>query len=194
MDFNLSIGEKVKTSFMYLSGKEDNFRYTETEILQVLELPYEGDELVMLIFLPKAGSLKATEDALTFTKNNELKTGLVKEKVEVYLPKFKFANKYFMTKDLKQMGMPLAFSDAADFSGITGRKDLYISDVIHQAFIDVNEEGTEAAAATAVVMARAMFKPAEPKIFKADRPFIFLIEEKTTGNILFIGRVSDPTT
>ena len=95
-----------------------------------------------------------------------------------------------MAEDLAAMGMPTAFSDNADFSGMTGIRDLYISQVIHQAFVEVNEEGTEAAAATAVVMDKIAMVP---NIFKADHPFIFIIQEKETGNILFMGRVNDPT-
>ncbi|MDD5087003.1 MAG: serpin family protein [Candidatus Nanoarchaeia archaeon] len=125
-------------------------------------------------------------------KLNELKGMLHKTQVDVYMPKFKFETKYFMADDLKQMGMPTAFDiKAADFSGMTGIADLYISKVIHQAFVEVNEEGTEAAAATGVVMT---FKSAiRSDIFRADHPFIFIIQQKNTGNILFMGRVTDPT-
>jgi serpin B len=100
-----------------------------------------------------------------------------------------------MAKTLGEMGMPTAFSESADFSGMTGGKDLMISKVIHQAFVEVNEEGTEAAAATAVIMElTSAGGGGEPKIpvFNADHPFIFVIQEKETGNILFLGRVSDP--
>ena len=100
-----------------------------------------------------------------------------------------------MAQDLASMGMPTAFnSDAADFSGMTGKKDLSISQVIHQAFIDVNEQGTEAAAATAAVVGTsAIYNPNGPKVFRADHPFMFIIEQKATGNILFIGKVTDPS-
>jgi serpin B len=91
------------------------------------------------------------------------------------------------------MGMPLAFSPIADFSGMTGKRDLCISEVIHQAFINVDEKGTEAAAATAVVMKMtAIRNPTEPKIFNADHPFIFLIKDNTTGSILFMGKIMKP--
>jgi serpin B len=99
-----------------------------------------------------------------------------------------------MTEDLKAMGMPTAFGLGADFSGMDGKKDLFISEVIHQAFVEVNEEGTEAAAATGVVMMLGALPGEETKIpvFRADHPFIFLIQEKNSGNILFIGRVVNP--
>jgi serpin B len=117
----------------------------------------------------------------------------------VYIPKFKFETKYFMAEDLKGMGMPTAFTlgidfgGEADFSGMTGNKRLNIDEVIHQAFVEVNEEGTEAAAATAVVMQSSTIMPRPTPIFKADHPFIFVIQEKETGDILFLGRVTNPT-
>ena len=116
------------------------------------------------------------------------------EQVNIYVPKFKFETKCFMAQDLKEMGVLTAFGGGADFSGMTGTRDLFISEVIHQAFVDVNEEGTEAAAATAVIMRTSMVREPEPvKVFKADHPFIFIIQDRETGNILFMGRVSDPS-
>ncbi|MBD3252855.1 serpin family protein, partial [Candidatus Pacearchaeota archaeon] len=108
----------------------------------------------------------------------------------VYLPKFEFDTKYFMKDTLSELGMSTAFSSNADFSGMTGNRDLFISFVIHQAYVMVDEKGTEAAAATAVGMELTAVEPR--KIFRADHPFIFIIQEKETGNILFLGRVVDP--
>jgi serpin B len=178
---------------MSLSGEKARFNYAETENLQMLELPYDGEELSMLILLPKGDGLKSLEDSLDAERLAALKSGMTHEQVDVHLPKFKFETKYFMADTLKQMGMPTAFSGDADFSGMTGKKDLFISEVIHQAFVEVNEEGTEAAAATAVIMKLTAVSPESAKTFRADHPFIFLIQEKSTGNILFMGRVSDPT-
>ena len=110
---------------------------------------------------------------------------------EIYLPKFEFDTKYTLNENLKALGMPTAFSSKADFSGMDGRKDLFISQVIHQAYVKVDEKGTEAAAATAVGLGATAARPT--KIFIADHPFIFIIQEKETGNILFMGRVIDPT-
>ena len=109
--------------------------------------------------------------------------------VRVFLPRFKLTGEFDLPKTLKAMGMVAAFEDA-DFSGMTGRADLFISEVVHKAFVDVNEEGTEAAAATAVVMSKGVV--AAP-LFYADHPFIFLIRENSTGSLLFLGRVVDPT-
>jgi len=192
LDFKISLKDTVKVEMMKMFDK--SLYYAETEQLQVLELPYEGKELSMLIILPKDISLETVEASLNSREVADLINMLAKENVDVYLPKFKLAAKYSLAGTLAQMGMPTAFKDA-DFSGMTGKRDLCISEVIHQAFADVNEEGTEAAAATAVKMYFQSVDIAEtkPKIFKADHPFIFLIHENETGNILFLGRVSDPT-
>jgi serpin B len=110
--------------------------------------------------------------------------------VNVFLPRFKFETKYFMKDDLMEMGMPTAFSSSADFSGIVEAGGLFIDKVIHQAFIEVNEEGTEAAAATGVSMIESA---PIVETFRADHPFIFLIRDRITGTILFMGRVMDPS-
>jgi serpin B len=111
----------------------------------------------------------------------------------VYLPKFTLETKYTMRQTLEEMGMRTAFGDA-DFSGMDGTRYLYIQEIIHQAYVDVNEEGTKAAAATAVVMWGKGAAPAEDPVpvFRADHPFIFLIQDNTSGNILFMGRVENP--
>lgn len=193
-DFKVSEGEVVRAEMMQRTDEEAEFNYFQNEQLQVLELPYQGEELSMLIFLPKENDINALGNDLTVEKIEEWKEGLREQRVKVYLPKFKFETKYFMKEDLSDMGMPSAFSNLADFSGMTGRKDLFISEVIHQAFIDVNEEGTEAAAATAVVMELLTAGPGpEIPIFHADHPFIFMIQQKDSGNILFLGRVMNPT-
>lgn len=193
-EFMVGPANKIKAKMMRLTDEETRLNYAETDKLQILELPYEGNELSMLILLPKEDNLKAVEESLSFEKLSEWKNLLGFKKVKVYLPKFKFETKYFMKEDLAAMGMPTAFSMVADFSGMTGEKDLLISEVIHQAFVDVNEEGTEAAAATAVAMIAnsIALEPKQIRIFKADHPFIFIIQDKETGGILFIGRVSNP--
>lgn len=190
-DFRASPGNTVKVQMMRLTGDDAKFNYTETEDLQVLEMPYAGKELSMIVLLPKGDDLGGLENSISAEKLAEWKAGLREQRVDVYMPKFKFETKYFMARDLKEMGMPTAFSDDADFSGMTGKKDLKIDEVIHQAFVEVNEEGTEAAAATGVVMTKIISVPLIP-IFRADHPFIFIIQQKETGNILFLGRVSNP--
>ena len=190
-DFRTSPVNTIKVKTMQLFAKE--LYYAETDKLQVLELPYEGKELSMFIILPKDNDLGAMEESLSSKGLSDLEGMLSREEVDVYLPKFKFETEYSMSADLAAMGMPTAFGENADFSGMTGKRDLYISQVIHKAFVDVNEEGTEAAAATAVSMGMTSIAERKiKKVFKADHPFIFLIHDNKTGNILFVGRVSNP--
>ena len=188
-DFKVSPEKTVKVQMMSLTGDKAKFNYAETEQLQILEMPYEGDELSMLVILPRE-NLESIEDSINKEKLDELKGMLHEREVNVYMPKFKFETKYFMKEDLKEMGMPTAFSMDADLSGMTGNMDLFIDKVIHQAFVEVNEEGTEAAAATAVIGTLNGIE--KSNIFRADHPFMFIIQQKATGNILFMGRVVDP--
>jgi len=187
-DFRKSPDETVRVDMMSLRGKEAEFNYAETDELQILEMPYDDEELSMIIMLPKEDF---AEIDLDVEKLKLFKGMLSERRVDVYLPKFKFETKYFMAKNLIEMGMPTAFSMNADFSGMNGKGNLYISSVIHQAFVDVNEEGTEAAAATAVVVTEMSAEPSHPT-FYADHPFVFMIQEKETGAILFMGKVVDP--
>ena len=117
-----------------------------------------------------------------------------KDEVKVYLPKFKTTSQFEMSRTLRTLGMKSAFTGAADFSGMTGDRDLFISAVIHKAFVDVNEEGTEAAAATGVIMKRsaAPIREKEPPVFRADHPFVFMIRDDRNGGILFLGRITNP--
>ena len=192
-DFRVRSGTNVKAQMMSLTGEDAVFNYTETDQAQILELPYAGNDLSMIVLLPKGDDIDSLEASLSAENLAAWKNSMSKEQVNVYIPKYKFETKYFMTDTLKEMGMPTAFSDNADFSGMTGKKDLFISDVIHQASVEVNEEGTEAAAATGVMMGAGAAAPSQAKTFYADHPFIFIIQDKTTGTILFMGRVSDPT-
>ena len=191
-DFTTGADKKVRVPMMFIGGRK--FNYTENEFLQLLELPYEGNELAMLVLLPRH-ELAEAEPYLKADKIKELMKDMRQEEVDVYLPRFKFETKYLMGGEqglLGRMGMPTAFSEMrADFSGMTGKPDLYITEVVHQAFVEVNEEGTEAAAATGIIMGvkAVLIK----KVFRADHPFIFFILEKRTGTILFFGRVMEPT-
>ncbi len=187
-DFKIGTFNTVKTPMMRIY--EEKFKYAETDKLQILEMIYEGKDLSMLVLLPKT-NLKSIEGDLNIENLAEWRDMLSTKEVNIYIPKFKFETKSFMGDTLKKMGMPTAFSFNADFSGMDGTRMLYIANVIHQAFVEVNEEGTEAAAATVVVMME-MSAPQEPTIFRADHPFIFLIQERGTGNILFFGKVVDP--
>ena len=167
------------------------FGYAEADNLQVLEMPYVGGDLSMIVLLPqeKTGLLDL-DDSLSVDTIGEWTRQLRQMQVRVLLPRFKLTGEFNLPKTLKAMGMIVAF-EGADFSGMTGQRDLFISEVVHKAFIDVNEEGTEAAAATAVVMGRSI--PSSIPVFRADHPFLFLIRDNVTGSILFLGRVIDPT-
>jgi serpin B len=188
--FSASSDNKVTVPMMYQKGK---FKYGEFDEIQVLELPYKSGDLSMLVLLPKAvDGLPALEAKLTTENLNKWTSDLSKREIDVYLPKFKMTSQFRLKDVLSSMGMPSAFDPmVADFSGMNGKTDLYISAVIHKAFVDVNEEGTEAAAATAVVVAEDPSVQIIPT-FRADHPFIFLIRDNRTGSILFIGRVTNP--
>ena len=186
----------AKTVDAPLMQQKKEFRYGETPNLQVLELPYTGNDLSMIVLLPrKTDGITVLEEFLTPEAITKWSEGLDRREVEVFLPKFKMTSQFSLGDKLAALGMTDAFTGKADFSGMDGQRDLYISAVIHKAFVDVNEEGTEAAAATAVVM-RAMAMMLEPPptpVFRADHPFLFLIRDNHTGSILFLGRVTDPT-
>ncbi len=194
-DFTLASGNKISAPTMSQTGEKSYFKYMENKTEQALELPYKGERLSMLIILPKASNLQTVESSLSISSIAALKKSMGYDQVNIFLPKFTFKTTYGMATDLKALGMPTAFTAAADFSGMDGNKDLMISDVIHQAFVDVNEEGTEAAAATAVIIGVTSVAPRMTPIpeFRANHPFIFMIEDNTTGEILFMGKVMDPT-
>ena len=203
-DFKITPTNIVKTPMMYMDPDKARFNYADLGELQILELPYKGEKNSMLILLPKQGEdydyetgerivSDYTLEDIEFSakKLTEYKSQMQETKLDsISLPKFEFDTKYFMKETLSAMGMPTAFG-AADFSGMDGTRNLQISQVIHQAFVKVDEKGTEAAAATAVVMKEMAAMPSN--VFRADHPFIFIIQEKETGNILFMGRVTDPT-
>jgi serpin B len=190
-DFRTDSENTVKVQMMRLT--DEKFDYAENDEIQILEMPYEGEDVSMLIILPKEDNLENVEGSIDAEKLAEWESMLRRERVNVFIPKFKLETKYLLSDTLSNMGMPTAFSEGdANFSGMDGTQKLYIGNVIHQAFVEVDEEGTEAAAATAVSIVALTSKPII-QTFRADHPFIFMIQEKTTGNILFMGRVIDPT-
>ena len=191
--FRVNPDKSIKVPMMQPTSQKSTFNYTQNKDLQILEMPYAGEDLSMLILLPFDDDIEVLENSFTIEKLTEWKKSLRKRRVKIYIPKFKFEAKYFLFETLSDLGMPTAFTNSADFSGMTGTKDLKIDKVIHQAFIEVNEEGTEAAAATGIGVGMKTSKPPPTPIFKADHPFIFLIHQKDTGNILFMGRVNNPT-
>jgi serpin B len=188
--FKISADKEVTVPLMYQKG---DFKYAQEDKLQILELPYKGDELSMVVLLPtEVDGLAELEKSLRPKNLNRWLTLLRKQEVHVYLPKFKMTTGPLeLSGILKAMGMKDAFSMAADFSGMTGSRDLFISNVLHKAFVAVDEKGTEAAAATAVVMTLTAVPVASP-VFRADHPFVFVIKDNRSGSILFMGRVVNP--
>ncbi len=215
LDFYISSNNSIKVPMMIMTSNEMNnfkpepakFNYADLEKLQIIELPYKDDELSMIIILPKQGEdfnfetgeiinnyYTLDDIEISFEKFNEYKS-LMKETFldGIYLPKFKFETREFLSNEeyLPAMGMKTPFENYATFSMVD--KDLKIGLVIHQAFIEVDEKGTEAAAATIVLMTVKSAGSSNRNVFKADHPFMFVIQEKQTGNILFIGRVIEPS-
>ena len=189
-DYFTSIhGDRQLTDFMF---RTDTMSYFANEQMEALEIPYDGDDFSMVIFLPRRGiSLPQLEASLTADDYLGALAGMQEKEADVIIPKFKAETKTNLEDLLALMGMPLAFSNKADFSGMTGKTDLKIDKVIHKAMIEVAEEGTEAAAATAVVIIRktAIIPDEEPRIqFKADRPFLYFIKDNRFNSILFMGR------
>lgn len=179
--------DKVEVPMMRQAA---SFGYAETADMRILELPYVGEDLAMTFLLPAdPGGLAALEAALTVENLERWMGDLWETDVEVYLPRFKVTGAFELSQALMSLGMVDAFG-RADFSGMDGTRSLFISAVVHQAFVEVNEEGAEAAAATAVIMARGM--PMPRPVFRADHPFLFLLRDRRTGGILFLGRVADP--
>ena len=187
--FYLLDGAEVTVPMM---TQTESFGYAEGEGYQAVELPYDGRELSMVILLPDAGQFEEFEDSLDAERVDAILKDLARRRVALTMPKFEFESGFSLKEALAAMGMPLAFFGDADFSGMTGNRDLFIADVIHKAFVSVDEAGTEAAAATAVVMMRAAM-PEEPVEVTVDRPFMFMIRDNETGAILFVGRVVNPS-
>jgi len=188
--FHTGAAETIDVPMMYLSS---SLRVNRFDSFTAIEMPYTGGGFSMFIFLPEAkDGLKNLEDLLVQGHVSSWVDRLCrsdKKDVHVYLPRFTLTSEFRMGRTLSSMGMSSAFGGQADFSGMTGGRDLCISEVVHKAFIDVNEEGTEAAAATAVVMRKSVSRAVE---FRADHPFVYLIRDNTNGCILFIGRVVTP--
>jgi len=188
--FHLLDGGEVTVPMM---RQTERFGFVEGDGYQAVELPYDGGELSMVILLPQAGRFETFENALDARKVGEIIGRLERRQVKLTMPRFEYDSSFSLRATLAAMGMPVAFSaENADFSGMTGERGLFIHDVIHKAFVSVDEAGTEAAAATAVVVwiTAALPPPVEVTM---DRPFIFLIRDIETGTILFVGRVLNPS-
>ena len=186
--FHRGPGNDLQVPFMRQMGR---FPYAETAGAQVLEMPYGGGSLAFDVVLPKPGTpLGTLEGAFQSGGIQAWVGGLQRREVTVELPKFRADSAFSLKPALQEMGMRSAFTSAADFSGIDGRRDLVISEVAHKAWVDVSEQGTEAAAATGVAVSLAAV--AQPVVFRADRPFLFFIRDTGSGAILFAGRLADP--
>ncbi|NOZ46827.1 MAG: serpin family protein [Chlorobi bacterium] len=187
-NFFLNDNSRVEANFMFLS---DTLKYWTDNDIQILEIPYAGEDLSMLILLPgEKNGFQNFENELTLENYNNWINSLKKQKIDIYLPKFKVKYEKEFKDILSNLGMPVAFSRMADFSGMTGKQDLQIDKVIHKSFIEVNEEGSEAAAVTAVVMREK--SAALKKVFRANHPFVFIIKENLHNSILFMGRLENP--
>jgi serpin B len=186
--FYLLDGGQVSVPMM---KQTESFGYTDGEGYQAVELPYDSDELSMVILLPEDGQFQAFEDQLQAQEVGDIISDLQPAQVALTMPKFEFDSEFSLKDTLAEMGMPIAFSDDADFSGMTGNLGLAISDVLHKAFVSVDEAGTEAAAATAVIVGETA-APGQQVEVTIDRPFTFLIRDIETGAVLFVGRVLNP--
>lgn len=185
--FNLLNGSTVTVPMM---NHEGSYSYIKSTGYQAIELPYSGNEIAMDIIMPDAGKFDTFESDLTADKVSGIIGNLKSSFLVLDMPKFSFDSSFSLNTALSALGMPIAFDDIkADFSGITGNTDLHISDVVHKAFVAVDEEGTEAAAATGVVMGLAALPQDSMNV---NQPFIFLIRDVKSGAILFVGRVLNP--
>lgn len=187
--FTLLDGSEVMAPTM--RGTE-HYPYAEGDGFQVLELPYDGGELSMVVFLPEAGTFEAFEAALEVGTVEEALGNLTLRELRLFMPRFSYRSSFSLAGTLHELGMRDAFTPgAADFSGMTGTRELFIDEVVHEAFVLVDEEGTEAAAATGLVMRVTAVAP-EPLEVRLDRPFVYLIRDVETGALLFMGRLLNP--
>jgi len=198
-DFHVSSSEKVKVPLMHIQKGKFLYGVDQKLNCQALSLPYVGDKLSMIILLPDhtVNTLADFERQLTAAHliDAQERFQMYKQDVHLWLPRFKLEQSFSLKDVLTQLGMRSMFSSTSDFSGMDGSRNLYVSAVLHKAFIEVNEEGSEAAAATAVIMkgrSISRFPPAEPVEFRADHPFLFYIVDNSTKAILFFGRVTKP--
>lgn len=188
-DFTLLDGSKVQAQMMSQSSQ---YGYAKGTGYQAVELPYESGKLSMVILMPDEGQFSEIEKSLDGARLDAIRSELQSTQVNLSLPKFQIESEFGLADTLKAMGMPDAFTpDKADFSGMDGERDLYISDVVHKAFVTVDENGTEAAAATGVVVGTTAM-PAQVVDLTIDHPFIFFITDKQSGAVLFVGRMVNP--
>jgi serpin B len=194
-DFHLTSSKTISVPMMHRAGA---FQYASNDQCQVLDIPYGDGSLSMILLLPKeVEGLAAIEALLNIDSLHSWLSELKREnEVRVYLPKFKSTSQFQLSQTLQNMGMRTAFDpQEANFSGMTGEPNLFISSVVHKAFVEVNEQGTEAAAATGITMSVTSAPaepPREPPVFRADHPFLYLIRDNRNSAILFLGRLQNP--
>ncbi len=192
-NFTMESGEKIIVPMMRLTDDDLRFNYAESDGVQVLELPYLGDKISMLVLLPRTGIANHLESMLSAEKLQEWRSEMRPRTVNLHMPKYTFETSYSLNDYLKSMGMGLPFTwPGADFSGMDGTENLYIDNILHKAYVAVDEKGTEATATTSLLGGIGAAVPHYID-FIADHPFIFIIQQRETGNILFMGRVDDPT-
>jgi serpin B len=191
--FHVAPAEDVSVSMMHQQGE---FRYfaDEAKTFQILEMPYKDSELSMVVLLPaRLDGLTQCEKMLDARSLAKWLTKMEAAKVKVILPKFTMSSRLALAQRLRELGMTAAFdAEKADFAGMTGDEPLFLSAVLHKAWVEVNEKGTEAAAATGGVGAKSAAPREQPIVFNADHPFLFLIRDTRSGSIVFLGRVSNP--
>jgi len=186
--FTLLDGSQVGVPMM---SQVDPFAYAGGPGYKAIELVYYGEEISMVVFLPDESNFDAFEDTLNPELLQSILDDLEMTSLSMRMPKFEFESEFSLVKALKEMGMPSAFTEEANFSAMDGTRNLVISDVVHKAFVSVDEAGTEAAAATAVIIAEMSAEVPDVEMH-LDRPFIFGIRDIETGTLLFLGRVMDP--
>ena len=189
--FHFTRKEDVQVPLMH---HFQSVNYEENDEFQAVELPYQGGAISMVILLPRQiDGRKQLETSLNSANLALWLAKMRKREVDVYIPRFKLESRFSLAGHLAKMGMADAFSNRADFSGMDSTKNLFISEVFHKAWVEVDERGTEAAAATAAVMMEKAELQAQPPVFRADHPFIFLIRDTRSGTVLFLGRLIKPT-
>ena len=193
-NFTIDSDTIIKTQMMNLY--QNQHLYGETESIKILELPYEGEKLSMLLLLPKEiDGIADLENSLSVENLNYWRDSLLEQELKIVsIPKFELETKYDLIPPLFKLGLNDAFdANKADFSGITTSEQLFITSALHKAYVDVNEEGTEAAAVTAIEVGVTSIDPNPPPTFVADHPFVFVIQNNETGHILFIGKMNNPS-
>jgi len=184
-------GRSVDVPMMHIT---ESYRHARAPGLQALEVPYGNDWIVMLLVLPDKGQFEAVERRLDVASVVELTRSARSVEVALTLPRFRVESSFALREPLTRIGIQRAFAPGADFSRVSEEPGFALGDVLHKAVVEVDERGTEAAAVTAALMVgSALGKPPKPIAFHVDRPFLFLIEDKPTGTILFLGRVLDPS-